>query len=439
MRFRAITPLTATRRLVAAAALFVLPGLAAAQSCPSWDLPAASNLSFSAADLGSPQNVQVLAGGSLDLSNCPDVPGSGYVAPGSDFEISLTGMPADHTLVLRVTSACDTTLLANDWEGAWHYSDDGSAGFDPELFLPAADGVYDVWIGTFGSDICEANFSLELAAGTVGPAVGACPDVGLSGAPLAYSAADLAQGQSAQVVAGGEIDLMRCSEVPGGGHVAMSPDFELTLSGAGAAGTELVIGVVAQCDAVLLVNDATGQWTHADDTNGTDPEITLAGAVDGTYDIWVGTFGPDLCDAQLTLRTVGAAGAAPAKPGATPPAPPPADPAAPPPKPTAGNTTPAPEAQADPGNLVGFRDQTGATLAFTVTGTTEGVVWGTDLYTDDSTLAAAAVHAGVLQAGQTGVVTVTITGEQAGFTGSERNGIASRNYGSWGGSYTFVP
>jgi hypothetical protein len=89
----------------------------------------------------------------------------------------------------------------------------------------------------------------------------------------------------------------------------------------------------------------------------------------------------------------------------------------------------------DPGNLVDFRGQEGQTYYFSVTGSTQGSVWGTDTYTDDSQLAAAAVHAGVLREGQAGVVKVTILAGQSGYQGTSRNGVSSMNYGNWYGSY----
>ncbi len=57
-------------------------------------------------------------------------------------------------------------------------------------------------------------------------------------------------------------------------------------------------------------------------------------------------------------------------------------------------------ASGDPGNLTAYRDRVGQTFYFDVTGATAGTVWGNVIYTDDSALAAAAVHAGVLAPGQ---------------------------------------
>ncbi len=93
-------------------------------------------------------------------------------------------------------------------------------------------------------------------------------------------------------------------------------------------------------------------------------------------------------------------------------------------------------AMPDPGNLTSYRDMTGESYSFEVTGDAELMIWGTDVYTDDSNLAAAAVHAGVLEDGETGIVIVTILPCEEAYTGSEENGVSSWDYGSWSGSYS---
>jgi hypothetical protein len=92
-------------------------------------------------------------------------------------------------------------------------------------------------------------------------------------------------------------------------------------------------------------------------------------------------------------------------------------------------------AQPDPGNLTNFAQQTGKTFHFTVTGNASGSVYGTDLYTTDSTLATAAVHAGILRAGETGVIKVTIEPGAASYTATTRNGVTSYDWGSYHASY----
>lgn len=66
----------------------------------------------------------------------------------------------------------------------------------------------------------------------------------------------------------------------------------------------------------------------------------------------------------------------------------------------------------------------------------EGPVWGTDIYTDDSGLCRAAVHAGVITAAG-GLVTVERTAGRQLYTGSSRNGIRSSDYGAYSDSIRF--
>ncbi|HUS28600.1 MAG TPA: LCCL domain-containing protein [Kofleriaceae bacterium] len=68
-------------------------------------------------------------------------------------------------------------------------------------------------------------------------------------------------------------------------------------------------------------------------------------------------------------------------------------------------------------------------------GCAEGTVWGTDVYTDDSELCPAAVHAGAITAKDGGVVQVTWTPGQPTYIGSVRNGITTSDYASWGRSF----
>ena len=63
-----------------------------------------------------------------------------------------------------------------------------------------------------------------------------------------------------------------------------------------------------------------------------------------------------------------------------------------------------------------------------ITGSTGGAVYGSNPYTDDSSLAAAAVHAGLLSVGQTGVIRRTNAGYRYDYYGSYQNGVSSFTY-----------
>jgi LCCL domain len=68
-----------------------------------------------------------------------------------------------------------------------------------------------------------------------------------------------------------------------------------------------------------------------------------------------------------------------------------------------------------------------------------GDVWGTDVYTDDSSICTAAVQAGLIQRVAGGRVSVRIEPGRDKYEGSTRNGVTSDDYGSWKGSFSFVP
>ena len=93
------------------------------------------------------------------------------------------------------------------------------------------------------------------------------------------------------------------------------------------------------------------------------------------------------------------------------------------------------QVQPNPGNLTAFAERIGQTFLFEVTGATHGSVWGTDTYTSDSDLAAAAVHAGALKLNQTDVVEVQIVPPLGAYKGSTRHGVVTHDYGPYNGSY----
>ena len=98
------------------------------------------------------------------------------------------------------------------------------------------------------------------------------------------------------------------------------------------------------------------------------------------------------------------------------------------------------QAQPDPGRLTGFRGAIGKTIAFNVTGAANGGgVWGSNPYTADSQLARAAVHAGVLRPGESGIVRVTVLPGQQTYDSVLRNGVMSGRWGAYGLSYRIEP
>ena len=65
----------------------------------------------------------------------------------------------------------------------------------------------------------------------------------------------------------------------------------------------------------------------------------------------------------------------------------------------------------------------------------ESTVWGTDIYTLDSSICSAAVHAGKLALESGGPVTIELRPGESSYKGSTRNGIETNDYGQYGSSF----
>jgi hypothetical protein len=86
-----------------------------------------------------------------------------------------------------------------------------------------------------------------------------------------------------------------------------------------------------------------------------------------------------------------------------------------------------------------FKGRNGERFVFTCPKYGTGAsVWGSDLYTDDSSVCNAGVHAGVISRAGGGTVTIEIRPGEAAYTGSTRNRVTSSSYGSWSGSFVVV-
>ena len=59
-------------------------------------------------------------------------------------------------------SSDDPTLVINDANGNWVCNDDSNGGLNAEVvFTRPASGVYDVWVGSFGSQTHQAELQIS--------------------------------------------------------------------------------------------------------------------------------------------------------------------------------------------------------------------------------------------------------------------------------------
>jgi hypothetical protein len=143
-------------------------------------------------------------------------------------------------------------------------------------------------------------FSLLLAAPGAGAA---CPDpLAVPGHWQGLTGRDLWLPEVFSVTAGGDVLLSRCG-FGRRGFVRRPPDFSFDLSRMGRY-DRLHLRANAECDTVLLLRAPSGRWFFDDDSGtGSTASLSLADPVDGTYHVWVGSFGPEGCAARLTLET----------------------------------------------------------------------------------------------------------------------------------------
>ena len=70
-------------------------------------------------------------------------------------------------------------------------------------------------------------------------------------------------------------------------------------------------------------------------------------------------------------------------------------------------------------------------------GGTAHSVWGSDIYTADSSVCTAAVHSGLITYQQGGTVTIEVRPSRTLYGSSERNGVTTSDYGSYSQSFVF--
>jgi hypothetical protein len=65
-------------------------------------------------------------------------------------------------------------------------------------------------------------------------------------------------------------------------------------------------------------------------------------------------------------------------------------------------------------------------------------VWGSDVYSDQSSVCTAAVHAGLITFDAGGAIAIRILPGQASYQGTSQNDLTSLDFSQWPGSFTFI-
>lgn len=278
--------------------------------CPQWEIGGVPIVT-DAEQAWAPQRYTTFAGGMADLSSCGEINGFGHVTTAPSFSMTYDARNMGRDLEFRVESQCDTVLLINEASGAWSYNDDNDGLNAGYRINGAVSGRYDVWVGTYGDTACEATLVAETFGGTGGGGVtpaggGQCPDWSLGGDAFRVAAGS---NETRQVAAGGSLDMFTatCPGIDAHGYMGQAPSASFYFDPSQGQ-APLNISVESTCDTLMLVNDPTTAWSFNDDSNNLMPAINYAQAAEGRYDVWVGTFGRNGCDATLVVNTGGAQG-----------------------------------------------------------------------------------------------------------------------------------
>ena len=89
-------------------------------------------------------------------------------------------------------------------------------------------------------------------------------------------------------------------------------------------------------------------------------------------------------------------------------------------------------------HAVNKRENIGRKYCYKIKGSSEGIVWGDNIYTDDSNIAKAAVLEGKCQLGQEKIVGIKMIEGKSSYSSASRYGVSSVTYGSWPASYIFT-
>ena len=121
--------------------------------------PAYGTVTLEAGFLPDPHTTNLTAGGSIDINmgECT----YGQVADAPDVDLYFTAGNAS-SLYIYAEAKNDITLLINLPDGSWLCNDDGYTGTNPMIIVPkAAGGLYDIWVGTYGTELTSATLSIS--------------------------------------------------------------------------------------------------------------------------------------------------------------------------------------------------------------------------------------------------------------------------------------
>lgn len=122
-----------------------------------WSMqPHFGDVELSAGFMPDPYTIDIISGGTLDLSESTeidDVFAYGYISDAPDLDFYYDGNGTTNLTIAVIGYGEDSVLLINGPDGLWYFDDDSAGDFDPMInFLGAAGGLYSIWVGSLYSD-----------------------------------------------------------------------------------------------------------------------------------------------------------------------------------------------------------------------------------------------------------------------------------------------
>lgn len=271
------------------------------------------DISLDAGFLPDPHDARVQAGGQVEARQAIENANvaSGYCTGNITREptYELTYEAGTFPLYISTDSDSDTTLAINGPDGAWFCDDDSGEGLNSLIeFENPMSGVYDIYVGTFSQGTAPATLLIsEIDGSSTGDDDYYGGNVDLSLTALygdhALEAGFLPDPYVIDVQAGGPLDAdqngVNSENDWCAGNVTAAPTVELDWQGSGGP---LSIYAESGSDTTLAVNLPDGRWVCNDDGGeGLNPSLQFDNALDGIYDIYVGTFGSSQVSATLSI------------------------------------------------------------------------------------------------------------------------------------------
>lgn len=272
-----------------------------------------------------PVVIDVTAGGDIDIEQATtgQATAEGFCTGFTSREpaYELTYEAGGFPLYISASSSDDLTIAVNAPDGSWWCNDDNYEEVSPGvLFEDPASGVYDIFVGVYGSAY-EAEGQLFISELGFGADASAQPgefsydeggfgtseetfDLDIFLEPV-FGEHDLGSMLSTDptvfnVSAGGELYANNADTGDAWctGYISEAATLEITYDGDG----PLHIYTESDSDLTLVVNDANGGWVcDGDGGRSVNPYIMFSPDAAGTYDIWVGTYGGGTVDAEVHI------------------------------------------------------------------------------------------------------------------------------------------